>query len=62
MRADFVLLDSNPLENIDYTRKIRTVVAAGRVFERKELDMMRSDIQRERVNGLELLLAKFIER
>jgi hypothetical protein len=46
MRADLVLLESNPLENIDNTRRIRTVVAAGRVFERKELDTMLSDIQR----------------
>ena len=47
MRADLVLLDSNPLENIDNTRKIRTVVAAGRVFMRGELDTMLSDIQKE---------------
>jgi imidazolonepropionase-like amidohydrolase len=46
MRADLVLLDSNPLENIESTRKIRTVVAAGRVFERKELDTILSDVQR----------------
>ena len=46
MRADLVLLESNPLENIDNTRKIRTVVAAGRVFERNELDAMLSDVQR----------------
>ena len=46
MRADLVLLDSNPLENIDNTRKIRTVVTAGRVFERNELDMMLVEIRR----------------
>src|SRR5215469_16019749 len=46
MRADLVLLDSNPLENIDNTRKIQTVVAAGRVFERKELATILSDVQR----------------
>jgi hypothetical protein len=46
MRADFVLLDSNPLEDIDNTQKLRTVVAAGRLFERKELDVMLSEIQR----------------
>ena len=46
MRGDLVLLDSNPLEKIDNTRKIRAVVAAGRVFERKELDTMLLDIQR----------------
>jgi imidazolonepropionase-like amidohydrolase len=45
-RADLLLLDANPLENIDNTRKIRTVVAAGRVFERNELDAMLSDVQR----------------
>jgi imidazolonepropionase-like amidohydrolase len=46
MRADLLLLDANPLENIDNTRKIRTVVAAGRVFERNELDAMFSEVQR----------------
>jgi hypothetical protein len=46
MRADLVLLDSNPLENIENTRKIRTVVAAGRVFDRKKLDMMLVEIRR----------------
>jgi len=32
----------NPIENI---RKIRTVVAAGRVFDRQELDAVRADIE-----------------
>jgi imidazolonepropionase-like amidohydrolase len=46
MRADLVLLESNPLADIDNTRKIRTVVAGGRVFERDELDAMLLDIRR----------------
>jgi imidazolonepropionase-like amidohydrolase len=46
MRADLVLLDANPLENIGNTRRIRTVVAAGRVFERNELDAMLSEVQK----------------
>lgn len=46
MRADLVLLDSNPLENIDNIRKIRMVVARGRLLDRNELDTMLSDIQR----------------
>jgi imidazolonepropionase-like amidohydrolase len=46
MRADLVLLDSNPLDNIDNTRKIRMVVARGRVLNRSDLDAMLSDIQR----------------
>jgi len=44
--ADLVLLDANPLENIDNTRKIWMVVADGRLFDRNALDGMLSDIQR----------------
>jgi imidazolonepropionase-like amidohydrolase len=44
MRADLLLLDANPLENIGNTRKIRMVVARGRVFDRNELDAMLEDI------------------
>jgi len=46
MRGDLLLLDSNPLDNIENIRKIGTVVAAGRVFERNELDAILADIQR----------------
>ena len=45
MRADLVLLDANPLENIDNAQKIRMVVARGRVLNRSDLDAMLSDIQ-----------------
>jgi imidazolonepropionase-like amidohydrolase len=45
MRADLVLLDANPLENIDNTRKIGMVVSRGRVLNRNDLDAMLSDIQ-----------------
>jgi len=37
-RADLVLLDANPLEEIANTRKIRGVVLAGRYFSRTDLD------------------------
>jgi imidazolonepropionase-like amidohydrolase len=46
-RADLVLLDANPLEAIDNTRRIRAVVADGRVFDRNELDTMLMDIRRD---------------
>jgi imidazolonepropionase-like amidohydrolase len=46
MRADLLLLDANPLQNIDNTRKIRLVVSGGRVFERNDLDAMFDDIRR----------------
>ena len=45
MRADLVLLDADPLENIDNTRKIGMVVSRGRVLNRSDLDAMLSDIQ-----------------
>jgi hypothetical protein len=37
-RADLVLLDANPLDDIRNTRRIRAVVAAGRFFDRAALD------------------------
>ena len=38
MRADLVLLEANPLDDIRNTRRIRSVVAAGRLFDRAALD------------------------
>ena len=37
-RADLVLLDANPLADIANVRRIRAVVVAGRLLDRKELD------------------------
>ena len=37
-RADLVLLDANPLENIAHTRRISAVIVGGRYVERAELD------------------------
>ena len=37
-RADLVLLDQNPLDDIRNTRRIRAVVAAGRLYDRAALD------------------------
>ena len=38
MYADLVLLDANPLENINNTKKINAVIANGRLFQRADLD------------------------
>jgi hypothetical protein len=38
--ADLVLLDANPLDDISNTRKINTVVANGRLLQRKDLDKL----------------------
>jgi imidazolonepropionase-like amidohydrolase len=37
-RADLVILDANPLDDISNTRKIRAVVLAGRYLSREDLD------------------------
>jgi imidazolonepropionase-like amidohydrolase len=38
--ADLVLLDANPLENINVIRKIRAVIVNGKIFLRPQLDEM----------------------
>jgi imidazolonepropionase-like amidohydrolase len=42
--ADLVLLESNPLEDITHTRRIRAVVADGRLYRRPELDFMLEEL------------------
>ncbi len=44
-RADLVLLDGNPLEDIRNTQKIRAVIVNGRLLERAELDAMLAEIE-----------------
>lgn len=44
-RADLVLLDGNPLEDIANVRRIHAVVVAGRLLERKELDELRAQVK-----------------
>jgi cytosine/adenosine deaminase-related metal-dependent hydrolase len=38
--ADLVLLDANPLADIGNTRRIRAVVADGRLYRRADLDRL----------------------
>jgi imidazolonepropionase-like amidohydrolase len=46
-RADLVLLDSNPLQDIRNTRKIQSVVLAGRYFSRADLDHLLHEVEEE---------------
>jgi imidazolonepropionase-like amidohydrolase len=46
MVADLVLLDADPLINIDNTRRIAAVVTEGRLTEREALKMMLADVER----------------
>jgi imidazolonepropionase-like amidohydrolase len=44
--ADLILLDANPLENIDNTRRIAAVLVRGRLFQRRELDGLLESVGR----------------
>jgi imidazolonepropionase-like amidohydrolase len=44
-RADLVLLDANPLDQISNTKKIRAVVLAGRYFSRADLDSLLHQVE-----------------
>jgi imidazolonepropionase-like amidohydrolase len=46
-RADLVLLDGNPLRDIGNTRKIQSVVLAGRYFSRADLDHLLREVEEE---------------
>ncbi len=46
-RADLVLLDADPLLDIKNTRKIRSVVLAGRYFSRTDLDRLLAQVETE---------------
>ena len=45
-RADLVLLDANPLEDIRNTQRIRAVVVNGRLLERRDLDELLTGVER----------------
>lgn len=45
MVADLLVLDANPLENIDNTRTIAAVMSAGRLIERSRLQEILSEIR-----------------
>lgn len=44
-RADLVLLDANPLEDIHNTQKIRAVILDGRLLDRRDLDALLAEVE-----------------
>jgi imidazolonepropionase-like amidohydrolase len=46
LRADIVLLDANPLDDIRNTRRIRGVGLRGRYFDRQALDRLLAEASR----------------
>ncbi|MFC6101932.1 amidohydrolase family protein [Olivibacter domesticus] len=51
-RADLILLDQNPIENIEATQKIHSVIVKGVVFDRRQLDKFLKDVADQNVSGL----------
>lgn len=45
--ADLVLLDANPLDNIQNTKKINSVIKNGKVYERSDLDLMLKELKKQ---------------
>lgn len=44
-RADLLLLDANPLEDIHNTQKIRAVILNGRLLDRRDLDALLTEVK-----------------
>lgn len=51
-RADLILLDQNPIENIEATQAIHSVVVKGKVFDRRQLDKLLKEVADRNVSGL----------
>jgi len=43
--ADILILDENPLESIDYLKKIKTVIKSGKVYDREKLNTMLENLR-----------------
>jgi imidazolonepropionase-like amidohydrolase len=50
-RADMVLLDADPLKDIQNTRKIQSVVLAGQYFSRADLDRLLAGVEEAAANS-----------
>jgi predicted amidohydrolase YtcJ len=46
-RADLVLLDANPLDDIANTRRIAAVIADGRVYSRQQIEALLAETARQ---------------
>ena len=46
-RADLILLDANPLENVAHTRRIHAVIFGGKYLDRAALDTLLAEVESE---------------
>jgi len=58
-RADLVILNKNPLIDIDNTRTIDTVILNGRVFRRDQLDAMLAAVKQANDNSRKIDIDKY---
>lgn len=58
-RADLLLLNSNPLVDINNTRAINTVILNGRVFPRDELDAMLAAVKKANESSHKININKY---
>lgn len=59
-RADLVILNKNPLSDINNTRAIDTVIVNGRVFGRKQLDAMLEAVKQANTNSRKINIDKYL--
>lgn len=59
-RADLVLLDKNPLEDIRNTKSINAVIANGKLLDREELDKMLESIKEANTKSRKINIDEFV--
>lgn len=59
-RADLVLLNKNPLVNIENTRTVDTVILNGRVFRRAQLDAMLEAVKKANNNSRKVNIDQYL--
>lgn len=57
--ANIVLLDENPLETIEHTKAINTVILKGKVFDRSLLDQMLSAVKKANDRSRKIAIDEF---
>lgn len=59
-RADLIILNKNPLSDIENTRTVDTVILNGRVFGRNQLDAMLKAVKEANANSRKINIDKYL--
>ena len=60
-RADLIVLNKNPLDNIENTKTIETVILNGKVFNRSQLDTILNAIKEANNRSRNKEISSFID-